>query len=67
MKSEAYAYAKWILITFNNFKKTEKTERTHTHTKNLLSQSSESYDLQPQSTFMPVLISDLFSVEGNYS
>lgn len=37
MKSEAYAYAKWILITFNNFKKTKKTERTHTHTKKIYS------------------------------
>lgn len=35
--------------------------------KPLLSQPSESYDLQPRSTFMPVLISDFFSVEGNYS
>lgn len=63
MKSKAYARwcAKWILITFNNFKKTKNTLRgPKKKKKNLLSQPSESDYLQPQSTFMPVLIKDFF-------
>lgn len=43
----------------------EISERTEK--KNLLCQPSASGDLHPLSTFMPVLIRDFFSVEGNFS
>lgn len=49
-------------MTFNNFKKTKQTLRGQKK-KILLSQPSESYDLQPQSTFMPVLIRDFFQLK----